>query len=167
MSIEPGRRATEAGDERFVDTPDDLPAGGDPKVRALFAYWQSIRPGDRLPGRQHFDPVDVPRLLPYLMLIDVAQPGPRLRNRLLGTKIVEYRGRDYTGRWFHDVFENFEATGLFAMYRRVVSTGRPVWHLGRPILHENADYKTRELLCLPLARDGETVDMMLVILVRQ
>lgn len=167
MPSELSRFGGESRPELFVDSPDQLPTGSDPKIHALFEYWLSLGPGDRLPGRQHFDPVDIPRLLPYLMLLDVEQPGLRLRNRLLGTKIVEYRGRDYTGRWFHEVFEDFEKSSLFAMYQKAVSTRRPVWHFGRPILHENSDYKARELLCLPLARDGSTVDMLLVIMVRQ
>ena len=151
----------------MVETPARLPSGCDAKVKALFVYYESIRPAGRLPGRQHLDPIDIPSLLPYLMLIDVVSPGPRLRNRLLGTRIVEYRGRDFTGRWFHEVFEDFEESPLFRLYCEAISKRCAVWHMGRPILHENADYKTREFLCLPLATDGTTVDMLLVILVRQ
>ena len=36
-----------------------------PRVARLYRYWLSIHPpGGGLPGRQHFDPVDVPELLP-------------------------------------------------------------------------------------------------------
>ena len=61
----------------------------------LFAYWRSLFPEDGLPGRQHFDPVDVPHLLRMLFLVDIVRGGKkiRFRYRLLGTDITSRAGR--------------------------------------------------------------------------
>jgi len=40
-------------------------------VKSLYSYWRAISPPGRLPGRQHFDPLDVPRLLPNIWQIGV------------------------------------------------------------------------------------------------
>jgi hypothetical protein len=37
------------------------------RLARLYAYWRAIRPApDALPGRRHFDPVDVPWALPSI-----------------------------------------------------------------------------------------------------
>ena len=40
-------------------------------VRAAVDYWQVKRLNGRLPDRNSLDPVDIPRLLPHIMLKDV------------------------------------------------------------------------------------------------
>ena len=41
-----------------------IPNDANDSVRTLFEYWMSMSPDGRLPGRRHFDPTDVPFLLP-------------------------------------------------------------------------------------------------------
>lgn len=69
-----------------------------PKIRGLTEYWVSIRPPGLLPGRQHFEPLDVPALLPNLWLVDVIRgAAPRFRYRLVGTNIARAFDGDPTG----------------------------------------------------------------------
>src|SRR5690348_8213244 len=50
---------------------DFLPENCDHRLRELYEYWRSRHPAEGvLPGRQHFDPVDVPKLLPWIWLVD-------------------------------------------------------------------------------------------------
>lgn len=44
------------------------PADCEPKIRAAYDYWRRIHPAQGLPGRQHFDPANIPRLLPFFPL---------------------------------------------------------------------------------------------------
>jgi len=74
--------------------PDDMHAN----IRQLAEYWLQIHPNDGLPGRQHFDPIDVKRMLADLWLVDVVGRPPRYRYRLVGTQMVEYLGLEPTGR---------------------------------------------------------------------
>ena len=52
--------------ETFVDGHGDdqlLQQPLHPMPRARIEYWRSIKPADRLPGRQHFEPMLIPHLL--------------------------------------------------------------------------------------------------------
>jgi hypothetical protein len=64
--------------------------------KQLYDYWLSKHIRGRPPGRNDLDPpVDVPRLIPNIMLIDVE--GDVLRYRLVGSAIWGRYGFDLTG----------------------------------------------------------------------
>src|SRR3546814_3761584 len=79
-------------------------------IKALYDYWQSIRPNDlALPGRRHFDPLDIPELLPNIWMLDVKRDPLRFRFRLIGIDIVRFTGRDSTGQWLDEVYPGYAA----------------------------------------------------------
>ncbi len=54
--------------------------------KTLYKHWLDLK-GDRLmPARADFDPVNVPKVLPYLSLEDVHYDPIRFQVRLVGTK---------------------------------------------------------------------------------
>jgi hypothetical protein len=64
--------------------------------KQLYDYWLSKHVDGRPPSRHELDPpVDVPRLIPNIMLIDVE--GGTLRYRLVGSAIWGRYGLDLTG----------------------------------------------------------------------
>jgi hypothetical protein len=64
----------------------------------LYRYWQSRHVEGRPPGRADIDPpIDVPRLIPNVMLIDVVDT--RLRYRLVGSMVWEHYRLELTGTW--------------------------------------------------------------------
>lgn len=128
-----------------------------PKIDAIIRYWQSIQPPTGLPGRQHFDPRDIPELWRNIMMIDVAHDPLRFRFRLLGTTIIDYAGEDNTGKWFDERWPDYDDTPL----RRIVEQRAPSWWRGPPQLRPEKHYFELERVRLPLARDGETVDLLL------
>lgn len=135
----------------------------DPRFREFFDYWASMAPPGRLPGRQHLDPIDIPHLLPGIALFDVVREERRLRFRwrLIGTAVVEAVGRDYTGRFIDEVIvaaPKYE--GLHDVLSGIVRTRQPHFWRTR-IKAAERDFKTVERLALPLAGDGETVDMLI------
>jgi len=97
----------------------NIPGDCHPVVRSIVDYWLSIHPPDGLPARRHFDPVDVPKLLSNIGLIEVHENPRQFRIRLYGTALVSVMGEDYTGRWYHELFENFETTEQYADFCRV------------------------------------------------
>jgi len=134
-----------------------------PRIARLYRYWLSIHPpAGGLPGRQHFDPVDVPELLPGIWLLDVQHRPFRLRYRLVGTGIVEAVGREVTGQWLDQAHPHLrnDAT-FFERYRRAAEQKRPEWRKGKPRIWAHRDFGEIENLLLPLARDGATVDILL------
>jgi hypothetical protein len=115
----------------------------------------------RLPARADIDPLDLRRMLPALLLVDVVGPESRLRYRLVGTGIVERLGVDLTGQYLD------EATGgplldlETELYHVVIDRRSPVYC--ETLLRPDGTFglSTNCRLLLPLAGDGKTVDMVL------
>ncbi len=118
-----------------------LPDNADSRVSSLYEYWLSIRPTpERLPGRRHLDPLSIPQLLPNLFLLDCVGGPVRYRYRLIGTRVVQFYGADYTGRWLDETAVGFENSPVSAMFGTVLGDGTPVWHRGKSILHANSRF---------------------------
>jgi hypothetical protein len=144
-----------------------LPADADPRLRAIGELWLAIRPEPaRLPGRRHFDPLCIePRVLPYLWLLDVErEPRLRFRYRLLGTAHALAMGGDFTGEYLDIAHPAFLESASRADYISVAA-GYPSYRRGKPTFHMDKSYLAMERLALPLAADGERVNMLLAITV--
>ena len=124
-------------------------------------YWRSIHPQMGLPGRQHFDPIDIPHLLPSIRMLDVAGEPPRFRTRLMGTKMVASLGRDHTGQWLDEAFPDFHKSSAYLGLNAVVRTGHLNWRRGNPAMMHGKEFMVIERVYLPFARDGRNVDLIL------
>jgi hypothetical protein len=131
----------------------------------LFAYWTSLRASGRLPGRRDLDPADIKRLLPTLSLTDVLWDTPRsglvdYRIRLAGTGLYSVYGREITGRRLGEVYSAPAADYWRKELAQVVAQRRPA--VGAHNLGwRGAGHLSILWLRLPLASDGERVDMLL------
>jgi hypothetical protein len=73
------------------------------RLLEVVAYLESKRSDGWPPSRQRLDPVpEAPLLTPYLALIE-RHPSQRHRIRLLGSRVVEMSGKDYTGYWTDEI----------------------------------------------------------------
>jgi hypothetical protein len=142
----------------------ELPADCHPDIRAIVTYWRAIHPDTGLPGRQHFDPLDIPKLLPRIRILDVVGDPPRFKTRLLGTKIAEGTGFDYTGRYLDEVYPEFASSAAAHGLSAVLRTGELHWRRGNPALVRGKELMTIERVYLPFARDGRKIDMILTCL---
>ena len=148
--------------------PFDEAALSDPRQRELLAYWKSCGHDGRLPGRDDIDPADFPNpseTLPWLCLVEVHREGdvPRFRHRLIGTGIAGKIGRDATGKWFEEIYDGKRMEETLADYLDILELRGPALQRRRvPVT--GRDYLIFERLALPLAADGETVDMVLSLL---
>ena len=134
----------------------------DPRVMALCRYWRSIRPvAGRLPGRQHLDPLDLPRLLPWLWLIDVQRAPLRFKFRLVGGRLADALGEDPTHRWIDEVDPEFQTGFGHAHFVAAVERHEIGFYRGPPSQALRKKYMVIEWLVLPLAADGSSVDMLL------
>lgn len=132
-----------------------------PVVRGVYEYWLSICPASGLPGRQHVDPAAIPRLLPYVFLIDVERAPLRFRYRLVGTAYIELMGRDLTGCYLDEVHPTFDGE-VREHYTAAVEQRQPVYRRGQVMFAVEARrFLGMERIIVPLARDGATVDMVL------
>jgi hypothetical protein len=130
-------------------------------LQEIYTYWQSLLNGRPMPARKDVDPVQLPRHLPDLMLIDVLHDPRRFRYRLVGSRIVSASAEDRTGRFFDDVSFFKKNTDVIEHYNAVVEKAVPHITL-EPFLNfsNNMTYQAKRLL-LPLSSDGKTVDMLM------
>jgi hypothetical protein len=131
-------------------------------ILRLYDYWRAIAPPGRLPGRIHFDPLDIPGLLPRIWLLEVHRAPLRFRFRVAGTFLVKFQGFDPTGQWYDEAFAGRPIAGVLARFAIAAEEGVPVWRRGPAMVApEAADWRTIETIVLPLASGGSVVDMIL------
>jgi hypothetical protein len=131
------------------------------EIRRLYDYWRAIAPAGRLPGRIHFDPLDIPSLLPRIWLLDVQRAPLRYRFRVAGTFLVQFQGFDPTGRWYDEAFAGRPIAGVLERFGSAAEERIPVWRRGPAVVAPQSEWRRIETLVLPLATDGEHVDMIL------
>jgi hypothetical protein len=72
-------------------------------ARALHAWWLAQRGPSGIPDRAAFDPAAFTPLMPNLMVVDVEPEPFRIRYRLVGTRVAEFTGNDFTGRYLDEL----------------------------------------------------------------
>src|SRR6185437_5858971 len=141
------------------------PAAATRAHEELYAYWASLKGGARLPGRRDVEPADLKRLLPSVSLTDVLRDAPRpglvdYRIRLAGTGLYSVYGREITGRRLAEVYSGPAADYWRRELGRVVAERRPAVGVHN-LAWRGAAHLSILWLRLPLAADGERVDMIL------
>jgi hypothetical protein len=125
------------------------------------AYWDSKLAGRPLPTRRDFDPpLEVPNLVPWMILTDVLVNPPDFRYRLIGTGIVARSGRDYTGRRFSDLPHAGPGSHVWKHRIAVVGSGKPLiakprYTGGHPLV------RSVQTIHMPLSDDGKRVNMIM------
>lgn len=135
-----------------------------PRFATLRDYLAQAAPPGRLPGRQDIDPTRLKALLPFINLVDVERnaEGLRFRFRLTGTLQTEVAGREINGRYVEDAVLPEYVDRIRSNMRQCVTTRRPIYDRF-PMPHPDRDFIDTERVYFPLARDGETVDMLLIL----
>ena len=129
------------------------------RLHQALAYWHGKRGNRLMPSRADLDPVEIPQLLPYVILIDVSGPPPDFRYRLLGTKVVSISAGDYTGMRLADLPGKGPGSVVWDNCLETVRRRAPFSRLP-PYVGPDPDVRPGENLLMPLSRDGESVDMI-------
>ena len=138
------------------------------RFQRLADYLALKAPPGKLPGRQHIDPLEMPDLLPYVMLLDVVpqNQGPtRYRIRLVGTEVVSIQGMDHTGQFTDEVLTAEEGAEIVGNYDEILRTRQPQ-HRHGTVATPGREHVVYERIAFPLAADGEHVDMLIFVFVR-
>ncbi len=134
----------------------------DRRLDALYKYWQDRRKPPGFALRSDIDPLDIPRLLPIVFLIDVLERPRRFRYRLLGTELTAFAGRDGTGE-----FIDAQRYGEAVASRMQEGLGMVVDQCRPYLVLSNVYWLTRRawarvgVLHLPLSTDGVGVNMLM------
>ena len=112
--------------------------------RFLYNLWQQKSYGGKLPARSNFVPLEIKRVLPNIMLINVEQNPLKVSMRLVGSFITNIVKQDPTGESFQNILERFQW---------LVKNKKP--YFIAKIVPEWApvDYRHYNILALPLAED--------------
>lgn len=144
-----------------------LPAGCDARLQRFAAYLAAKAPAGKLPGRQHIEPLEIPHLLEYLTLLDVIrQPNGdlRYRIRLAGTHVVNLLGIDGTGKFVDEILNTDCGLDIIRAYKDMVTTKKPQY-LDGELRGKGRGHVTFQRAGFPLARNGEDVDMLVLMMV--
>lgn len=135
-------------------------------LHELFApalsYWQAIK-DDRLPSRLDIDPVDIPDLLPNVMLLDVLDGGRDFRYRLAGTAVERNFGAPIKGLSLASIVEAFPSIKpVLEVKRGCVATASPYACDAAMFTHFGTK---KQVYCfaMPLSDDGVTVSQIFTI----
>jgi hypothetical protein len=128
--------------------------------RELFDYWLHAAGERTMPARSDLDPLQVPRLLPYIGLIDFRNGLDRGLFRLAGTRLRDIYGQELTGKTVADVFCGAWATYWGRIHDRLAQTGLPAHGVVRGPA-AGRDHVVLFWLRLPLSDDGGRVDRIL------
>ena len=142
----------------------DLPAHADERILALYGYWDSKRGTRPFPSRADLDPVEIPRLLPFLTLVDVRADQPRFLYRLVGTGAAQLLQRELTGKPVGTGVKAGELREVIGRYDRVADEGCCLYH--RATLQEDRnDFTCVDRIMLPLGPTPPRVTMILGLVV--
>jgi hypothetical protein len=148
----------------LVCTPETDTSSWNPKVVRFLNYWLSLRPAEGLPGRQHFDPLDIPDLMPRVWMLDVLREPLRYRYRFAGTKEVESLQREVTGKMFDELHPHCYDT-LSGRFFEIVRHGVATYRKGKVVAIHKKEHMTVENCIVPMARDGTNVDLVMALTV--
>lgn len=131
----------------------------DARLRAVFSYWQDKAGGRPMPARTDIDPAELKPYLPNLALIDVEGDPPRYRYRLVGTELTSILGRELRGRHV-DEMPLLHRRFALAAYDKLLHERMPTYARIDTFIPFLFSVRYERLL-LPLAPDGERVNMVL------
>jgi hypothetical protein len=130
--------------------------------RAAYAYWRRKCAVGRLPHPKDIDATEIPRLLPYVLIVDCLDEDPRdYYYRLEGEAVREAAGYRRMGKRLSELTGILKATYQVAVscFEAVRTTGEPkawAYFLDLP----GRDFQHFETVVLPLSFDGTRVDRL-------
>ncbi len=131
-------------------------------IRELFDYWRRKRSGDAIPQRTDIDPAEILPILPNLMMVDFEQQPFRVRFRLVGTKVVDVTGFEFTGMYLDQIAMPDIESSFVECYETASRTRQPVfnrikWRFDDQVVDEY------DFCVLPLDDDGEVATRALAV----
>lgn len=144
-----------------------------PLTAEIFAYWLSKRESSLIPPRRAIDPIEIPKLLPHIVILDDLTEDGDFRIRLYGSEVAFWTGEDRTGARSADLGRN-RPENLARMtqerwrrvVQRVLQEKEPLFLRTRMTPHEK-DYAQVHVAALPLSgSDPDSIEQILGVLVR-
>ena len=96
-----------------------------PEQRQLYDYWLDCASGQDMPTRSDINPARIPRLLPYVTLVDIHDDIGKSRVRLAGTRLRDVYDREITGLCLDELDYGEKRDYWMAAYNHTAKEGKP------------------------------------------
>jgi len=126
-----------------------------------FDYWCSKGWPERMPSRADIEPMEMPHLLPNVVLLDVQEEPRDFFYKLIGTGVVHHLAGDLTGKWMSELDHQRPPSRIWDSCNKVVETGVPFLSC-IPYVGPHADFLYGEDIILPLDGEPGSVSKLLV-----
>ncbi len=134
-----------------------------PDLAQFLDYWLAKHGADgHLPSRTDIDPAEIPKLLPGIALIDVeaSDDAYRFKYRLLGTRHSYVTQQNMVGLYLEDCTSPDELPVISATYTNVARQKLPHFQSRQFLSAAHGETIGYQRIVVPLAQDGETVNML-------
>ena len=103
--------------------------------------------------------------MPWVIMFNVnrKQAAIRFQFRLVGTGVVERYGRDMTGKFFEEAYRDETLERQIKTYTEVAVTANPS-STRQKVPVADKEFVDYERLILPMASDGQTVDLLIALM---
>jgi hypothetical protein len=96
-------------------------------VHELNDWWISSKEAGGIPDRRSFDPAGHKALMPNLVIVEI-EPDPfRVRYRLVGTRVAQFTGFDFTGRYLDELIALGSTSEWQHQYAAACASRKPVF----------------------------------------
>ena len=141
--------------------PEGLPAPKHAINQQSLKYWLNKKGARAMPSRRDLDPVEMPHLLPHVLLLDVMHEPLDFRYRLIGTTVEYHLHRSLVGLRLREISHQAPGSIIWTTLEGIVADKQPV-SSSIPYVGPHKEYKTAEDLIMPLSDNDDTVNMMFV-----
>lgn len=133
-----------------------------PLQRDFLAYWRQ-QAGDRIaPRREDLDVLDIPTLMPHVIILEILQNPFDFQYRLVGTAISERSNKDYTGMKLTEIEGRGPGSNIWSILDAVRVSQEPTYH-SVPYVGPSKDFLKLNDLFLPLVNDGLETNMIVLV----
>jgi len=145
---------------RSADRPvHTIPDTDDDGIAFFERHWTKLRGDRQMPTPEEIDPMDFPRFLPCVFLLD-GTTLDRLVVRLAGTFYRELYGIEITGHRVADLIPFDRTPDILDEYRTCLERGRLVYHSGQVTWRSRGSQLTFHRILMPFGRDGRVSRLM-------
>jgi hypothetical protein len=135
-------------DRRILEAPTH------PLAKALLAYWQTKCPAGGVPSREAIAAADIPKLLPYLQILEPIDGGRDWMYRLVGTQLTARYSFDWTGQQVSKLYTPERAAWLIESSNDAIRGNDAGFAIGR-LRIAGREHVVYEIVVLPIVgRDG-------------
>jgi hypothetical protein len=127
------------------------------RLQGILRYWKEKRGNLAMPALRQVDPIEIPRLLPIILIADILPKATRMR--LMGTDATSAYGRETRGRDVNELsFGDFSPLWQQA-FVLVRESGKPAVAAGT--YRNGMELLDAESVLAPLSDDGTAITHIL------